>query len=103
AARLVHTPGHTPGSSTLLVEQRYAFVGDLISTNGRAHIQRAYAQNWSQVAAGLETLRRLRPAYLFPGHGPTLVTEEMLAALEVDGPAATATRSRLAPHSQDRV
>ncbi len=90
AAQVVHTPGHTPGSCTLLVQDRFAFVGDLISTNGRAHIQRSYAQNWGGVAAGLRTLRRLRPAYLFPGHGPRLVTREMLDGLMLDGPAAHA-------------
>lgn len=96
-AQVVHTPGHTPGSCTLLVQGRYAFAGDLISSNGGAHIQRAYAQDWSQIAAGLEALRRIRPDYVFPGHGSTPVTGEMLAALAIDGPAAARSDSRAQP------
>ncbi len=96
-AQVIHTPGHTPGSCTLLVEGGYAFVGDLISTNGRAHIQQAYAQNWGQIAASLEKLRRLQPRYLFPGHGPTPVTGDMLAEMKIDGPAANARAPSSAP------
>ncbi len=31
-ARVIHTPGHTLGSSCLIVEERIGFVGDLLST-----------------------------------------------------------------------
>jgi len=30
-AEIIHTPGHTPGSSTLLLSDGLAFVGDLVS------------------------------------------------------------------------
>lgn len=89
-ACIVHTPGHTAGSCTLLVEGGYAFVGDLISTQRKPHVQAAYAQDWSQIRAGVEKVRRLRPLRLFPGHGLSSISQEMLAALKIDGPAAQA-------------
>lgn len=89
-ACVVHTPGHTVGSCTLLVKGQYAFVGDLISTQGKPHIQAAYAQDWSQIGAGVEKVRRLRPLHLFPGHGSSSLSQEMLDGLQIDGPAAQA-------------
>lgn len=68
-ARIVHLPGHTPGSSCLLVEDRLAFVGDLLSTNGRPHIQRYYAHDWSQIPSSLARLQALQPELIYPGHG----------------------------------
>lgn len=68
-ASAVHLPGHTPGSSGLLVEGRMAFVGDLLSTTGRPHVQRYYATDWSQVAESLDRLKALDPEWVYTGHG----------------------------------
>lgn len=95
-ARIVHLPGHTPGSCALLVEGQYAFIGDLISTNGAAHVQRSYAQDWRQVAASVEKLRGCRPAQSFPGHGPAGLTGATLAKLALDGPARRAACQNMA-------
>lgn len=35
--RIVHTPGHTPGSCSVIVSDGIAFVGDLVSPMGRPH------------------------------------------------------------------
>ena len=42
-AYVVHTPGHTPGSSVLMLNDRYAFAGDLVSGTGSPHAQSTYA------------------------------------------------------------
>ncbi|MCJ7626334.1 MAG: MBL fold metallo-hydrolase [Anaerolineaceae bacterium] len=70
-ASVLHTPGHTPGSSTLLVEGKLAFAGDLISTNGRPHFQRLYATDWSQLSASLLRLGAAKTEKIYPGHGST--------------------------------
>jgi hydroxyacylglutathione hydrolase len=72
-ATVVHTPGHTPGSSCLFVDGRYAFVGDLISTTGNPHVQRAYASNWSLISSSLGRLQALKPEIVYPGHGRRLL------------------------------
>jgi glyoxylase-like metal-dependent hydrolase (beta-lactamase superfamily II) len=87
-ATVVHTPGHTAGSSTLLVEGKYAFAGDLLSTTGGLHAQSSYAQDWSQIAPSVEKLRSLEPELVFPGHGQTAATGAMLNEMEISGPAA---------------
>lgn len=68
-AVVVHTPGHTPGSSCLYLEGRVAFVGDLISTVLGAHAQRTYACDWAALAESLRRVQALAPALVYGGHG----------------------------------
>jgi glyoxylase-like metal-dependent hydrolase (beta-lactamase superfamily II) len=69
-AVIVHTPGHTPGSSSLILGDHTAFVGDLIITRGaRAHAQRYFAQDWDEVGKSLRRIQELRPRWVFGGHG----------------------------------
>ncbi len=68
-ARVIHLPGHTPGSACLLVEDRLAFVGDLVSTNGHPHVQRYYAHDWASIPSSLARLQFIQPDWIYPGHG----------------------------------
>ncbi|RME64124.1 MAG: MBL fold metallo-hydrolase [Caldilineae bacterium] len=68
-ARVVHTPGHTAGSASLLTEDGHAFVGDLISTSGRPHPQRMYAQDWAAIPHSIARLAQFGPRLVHPGHG----------------------------------
>jgi glyoxylase-like metal-dependent hydrolase (beta-lactamase superfamily II) len=68
-ARVLHTPGHTPGSCTLLVDGQLAFAGDLISTTGSPHIQRYFADDWVQVEQSVLRLIQVSPHFVYPGHG----------------------------------
>jgi len=81
-ARVVHTPGHTPGSSCLWIEEgRLAFAGDLVSTTGGPHVQPYYACDWSLIPASLERLKALHPDKVYPGHGANFLDGEMLQLL----------------------
>jgi glyoxylase-like metal-dependent hydrolase (beta-lactamase superfamily II) len=68
-AVVLHTPGHTPGSSCLIVEGRIAFVGDLLSTVVRPRVQRSFAHDWSLIPDSLARLQALRPEWAYAGHG----------------------------------
>jgi glyoxylase-like metal-dependent hydrolase (beta-lactamase superfamily II) len=46
-ARVLHVPGHTAGSASLIVQDRLAFAGDLILTTGYPRFQKFFAQDWS--------------------------------------------------------
>lgn len=76
-AVVVHTPGHTPGSSSLLIEGRLAFVGDLISTAGWPRVQRSYAHDWALIPQSLARVQALRPEWVYPGHGGPLRGEAL--------------------------
>ena len=77
-ATLLHTPGHTPGSSCLLVDGGLAFVGDLLTAGRRPHAQRFYADDWSQIPASIARLDAAGPERVFAGHG-----EQVLAGAQV--------------------
>ena len=77
--RALHTPGHTPGSSCLIVEGDLAFAGDLVSSTGGPHPQRYFAVNWLQVAESLARLKSAHPELSYPGHGNRPLTREEVA------------------------
>lgn len=81
---VLYTPGHTPGSSTLIVADQYAFAGDLISATGSPHAQNSYAFSWQRVSESLQRLQELGPELTFAGHGADPVTQAELDTLSVD-------------------
>lgn len=72
-ASILHTPGHTPGSTCLLVDNGadgpLAFTGDLVSGSHHPHLQNLYADDWSQLPESLARVQAARPAQVYPGHG----------------------------------
>ncbi len=81
-ATVLHTPGHTPGSSCLIVEGQVAFVGDLLSTTGRPSAQRFFADNWALIPESLARLQALRPERVYTGHGRRPLSGETLLHME---------------------
>jgi glyoxylase-like metal-dependent hydrolase (beta-lactamase superfamily II) len=80
-ARLVHTPGHTPGSSTLILDEGSAFAGDLVSNTGGPHAQKYYAHDWEALGRSLVRLQMERPSRVYPGHGKEPLTQSELMSL----------------------
>ena len=65
---VLHTPGHTDGSSCLIVDGRIALVGDLLSGLIRPRLQHVFAVDWAQLPASLGRLQALRPESVYTGH-----------------------------------
>jgi hydroxyacylglutathione hydrolase len=80
-AVILHTPGHTPGSSSLIVADQVAFVGDLLSTRGSLHAQDLYATDWSQLAQSLARLKEYELSHIYAGHGRRPASGAALRAL----------------------
>ncbi len=72
-ARVVHIPGHTAGSSGLLLQDSLFFAGDLISTKFGVMKQKWYAANWEEIDSSITKVNLLTPAVVFPGHGRKIV------------------------------
>jgi hydroxyacylglutathione hydrolase len=83
-ARVLHTPGHTPGSSCLITEGGLAFAGDLVSTTGGPHSQRYFADNWKLVGESLKRLQEAAPKLAYPGHGRRPLTGDEVAGLQLE-------------------
>jgi glyoxylase-like metal-dependent hydrolase (beta-lactamase superfamily II) len=84
-AVVLHTPGHTPGSSCLIIEGRLAFVGDLISTAPRTTVQKFFADDWSLIPESLARLQALRPEWVYSGHGYRPLSGEKVQRLTCRG------------------
>ncbi len=80
-ARVIHTPGHTLGSSCLIVEERLGFVGDLLTNNGRPRLQRLFAEDWSLLRQSYARLQGIELEMAYPGHGRQPVSGEALQRL----------------------
>jgi glyoxylase-like metal-dependent hydrolase (beta-lactamase superfamily II) len=83
-AQVIHTPGHTIGSSCLVTDDGLAFAGDLVSTTGGPHPQRFFAHEWEQVRESLSRLQALAPRLAYPGHGRRPLTGDEVAALRLE-------------------
>jgi hydroxyacylglutathione hydrolase len=81
-AYVMHTPGHTPGSSTLIVNDTMAFAGDLVASGRKVHAQRSYAQDWQEVARSLIRLAEAGPEIIYAGHGSEPITLEQLRNID---------------------
>lgn len=84
-AYVLHTPGHTLGSSSLIVESKCAFVGDLLSTHRTPHVQRLFAQDWSAIGQSIDRLKAVKPDLIYSGHGKRPLTLQELIDLRMDG------------------
>lgn len=80
-AAVVHTPGHTAGSCSLLLSGRVLFSGDLISTARGVQKQKWYANDWARIDTSLAAIKQLHPAILCPGHGRRLLTSDDIKGL----------------------
>lgn len=84
-ATALHLPGHTPGSSGLLIDGRILFAGDLLSTTGKPHAQRYYATDWLQIGTSLERIKSMGLEWIYTGHGQTPLSSQELAGLAGPG------------------
>jgi glyoxylase-like metal-dependent hydrolase (beta-lactamase superfamily II) len=84
-ARVIHTPGHTPGSSSLLLETGEAFIGDAVGMEaGRPRHNRLLADP----QAALDSLRKLAnlPAHTFyPGHAGSFSANQLRRLVDTGG------------------
>jgi hydroxyacylglutathione hydrolase len=80
---VLHTPGHTPGSSCLILGGEIAFAGDLLSNTGGPHLQRYFACDWGLLSSSLSKLQAESPECVYPGHGPGMIGREALRTLSV--------------------
>jgi glyoxylase-like metal-dependent hydrolase (beta-lactamase superfamily II)/ferredoxin len=69
---VVPVPGHTAGSSALLVKERFLFTGDHLwgDARGRLGASRSVCwYDWGQQTRSMERLLGLRFEWILPGHG----------------------------------
>jgi len=67
---LIHTPGHTPGSISIYIDElATAITGDLIFESGLPGSTDLYGGNTKSILKSLEKVQALDSEYILPGHG----------------------------------
>lgn len=83
--KVIPTPGHTPGSISVLLENGDAFVGDLIRGGFLRHAKPVYpvfGEDLAQVRASLSRVLEQRPELFFPAHGGPFPTDAVRRLLD---------------------
>jgi len=84
--KLIHTPGHTPGSLTLLLETGEAFVGDL-GMNGLplrwSPGLPVFAEDMDMVRDSWRNLLRQGAETIYPAHGEPFAADVIRQQLRV--------------------
>jgi len=87
-AQLIHTPGHTLGSSMLLakLDQHYLFTGDTILTTAGGGLMantRMYTKSPSDVMKSVRKLPQFKVDVILPAHGARSFVVEATEALKI--------------------
>lgn len=87
-AEVIHTPGHTPGSSMLLarLDRHYLFTGDTILTTAGGNLlpnTKIFTRDSEQVAENIKKLKDYDFDVILPGHGARAFVENAKAALNI--------------------
>lgn len=78
AARVLHTPGHTPGSIAILAEDGRLFPGDTLANRSRPG-RAPFFQDWQELNRSVARLQTLNATTVFPGHGKPFPHAGLLA------------------------
>jgi glyoxylase-like metal-dependent hydrolase (beta-lactamase superfamily II) len=79
-ARIIHTPGHTAGSISVLTDDGKAFVGDLASNDwpmGRGPIFNPFGEDGERMLRSWEKLLRQGARMILPAHGNPFEAERL--------------------------
>jgi glyoxylase-like metal-dependent hydrolase (beta-lactamase superfamily II) len=70
--KIIHTPGHTPGSASVILPGGEVIIGDLIMRGMLRWWQPNYplfADNMAQLDESIQLILRSKPTKIFSGHG----------------------------------
>jgi len=88
AGQALHTPGHTPGSSAVLLDGGPAIIGDMVMGSFRSALRRpgpglAFAWDLDTNRQSLRRLLAQAPQRLYVGHGGPFSPEAVRAVLDL--------------------
>ena len=80
-ATILHTPGHSPGHSSVVLAGGVAFAGDLLGGFPKPALQNLLATDWDALPESLEHLKQAKPERVYSGHRRKSVSGEELQAI----------------------
>ena len=80
---IIYTPGHSPGSISVLIGSGDVLAGDLIRTNRKGDIDTGlFYSNRINILASLESIAKHQPNRIHLSHGRTITGDELKLFLE---------------------
>ena len=72
--KILQTPGHTPGSTSFIIEsEKVVVVGDsLVNSRGKATVSKAFSLDIDLARKSIEKLKNMKGYRALPGHGDPL-------------------------------
>ena len=75
---VIHTPGHSPGSCSIFLDNRICFLGDLIrETSPGSYDTGLFYHDRDQILISLRKINSLRPKIIHLSHGSTMSGKEL--------------------------
>ena len=95
SGRIIHTPGHTSGSVSVVLDSGEAFVGDLAMNKFPLRMGTAYraAEDTAAMRESLRHLLKLNVTTIYPGHGKPFPVKTIRRALGPNLPNIEAEKS----------
>lgn len=82
AGRVVHTPGHSGGSLSILLDDGEALLGDMIRDEGSGTIGPGmFYDDKDELLASLETIAEAAPRVIYLSHGDRIGLEELTSTI----------------------
>lgn len=75
-ATIIHTPGHSKGSISIITEEGDLFCGDIFG-NAKKPEKTSLIDDHVMFELSVEKLRSLNPSIIYPGHGNPFKTEQL--------------------------
>jgi len=76
-ARVIHTPGHSPGSVCIVTKERDCFCGDLFINTGRPEVI-TLVDNPLQLKDSIKKILEQDIRKIYPGHGDPFLKDELV-------------------------
>jgi glyoxylase-like metal-dependent hydrolase (beta-lactamase superfamily II) len=85
AGRIIHTPGHSPSSLSIILDTGEALVGDMVRGEAPDKISLGmFYQDKLALLASLETVAALEPRIIYLSHGTYIDNNALRAAIEAN-------------------
>jgi glyoxylase-like metal-dependent hydrolase (beta-lactamase superfamily II) len=70
AGKILHTPGHSPGSCSILLDSGEALIGDLVRENRAEEIDTGlFYDDWDDILHSIDDLLKQNPQKIYFSHG----------------------------------
>ncbi len=100
--RIVHTPGHTLGSVSLILENSKAIVGDTLFGIRKGSVFPVFADNVPELYRSWKKLIECGCAIFFPGHGRPVTLKDVMTDYQKRAGLTTSGKDQKPDHSHSR-